>query len=81
MNLTDTVELMLSDNYKDRFKGEYYQLKERYNRLLKIIFKYEAGILDLKPKCDVDMLKEQLDAMSNYLYWLEVEAKIEGIEL
>ena len=30
MQLIDTVELMLSDDYKERFKGEYYQVKERY---------------------------------------------------
>ena len=29
MNLSDTVEMMNSSDYKERFKGEYYQLKIR----------------------------------------------------
>lgn len=29
MELKDTVELMNSDDYKDRFKAEYYQTKIR----------------------------------------------------
>ena len=30
MELKDTVALMESDDYKDRFKAEYYQTKIRY---------------------------------------------------
>lgn len=30
MELKDTVEMMLSADYKERFKAEYYQLKIRY---------------------------------------------------
>ena len=29
MELKDTIELMNSENYKDRFKAEYYQTKIR----------------------------------------------------
>ena len=43
MQLIDTVELMLSDDYKERFKGEYYQVKERYERLRRMIVRYQAG--------------------------------------
>ena len=39
MQLKDTVELMLSDDYKDRFKAEYYQTKIRYDKLHKMIVK------------------------------------------
>lgn len=45
MPLKNTVDLMLSDNYKDRFRAEYYQTKERYQRLHLMIIKYEAGTL------------------------------------
>ena len=31
--LKDTIELMNSSDYKDRFKAEYYQLKIRYTKL------------------------------------------------
>ena len=31
MELLDTVELMVSDDYKNRMKAEYLQTKIRYN--------------------------------------------------
>lgn len=31
MELKDTIEMMTSDDYKERFKAEYYQTKIRYN--------------------------------------------------
>ena len=34
--LKDTIELMTSENYKDRFKAEYWQTKIRYDKLHKI---------------------------------------------
>ena len=81
MQLIDTVELMLSDDYKERFKGEYYQVKERYERLRKMVVRYQAGTLNFEPKCDLELLKSQLSAMRDYIYVLEVRAQIEGIEL
>ena len=32
MELQDTIELMNSAEYKDRFKAEYYQAKIRYDK-------------------------------------------------
>ena len=81
MQLIDTVELMLSDDYKERFKGEYYQVKERYERLKKMVVRYQAGTLNFEPKCDLELLKSQLSAMRDYIYILEVRAQIEGVEL
>ena len=81
MQLIDTVELMLSDDYKERFKGEYYQVKERYERLRKMVIRYQAGTLNFEPKCDLELLKSQLSAMRDYIYILEVRAQIEGVEL
>lgn len=80
MQLIDTVELMLSDDYKERFKGEYYQVKERYERLRRMVIRYQAGTLNFEPKCDLELLKSQLSAMRDYIYILEVRAQIEGIE-
>lgn len=37
MTLFDTVSDMLSDDYKSRFKAEYYQLKIRIEKLSKRI--------------------------------------------
>lgn len=81
MTMKDTVELMLSDNYIDRFKAEYYQTKTRYERLHTMIVKYEAGVLQFEPKCPISLLKDQAKNMGQYLYNLEVRAQIEGIEL
>lgn len=81
MELKDTVNLMLSDNYIERFKAEYYQTKTRYDRLHYMIIKYEAGTLAFDLKCPVNILKDQAKYMGMYLYQLEVRAEIEGIKL
>ena len=81
MQLKDTVELMLSDDYKDRFKAEYYQTKIRYDKLHKMIVKYEARTLEFTPDTPIDILKKQAAAMGSYLYNLEVRAQIEGVQL
>ena len=81
MELKDTIELMNSDAYQDRFKAEYYQTKIRYEKLHKIAIKYEAGTLEFTPNCPLELLKEQKSYMGNYLRTLEIRAEIEGIEL
>ena len=81
MDLIDTVELMNSSDYKERFKAEYLQTKIRYDKLHRMIVKYEAKTLDFEPSCPIDLLKSQASAMGNYLYALEVRAEIEKIEL
>ena len=81
MTLTDTVEMMFSDDYKERFKAEYWQTKVRYNRLHKMIIRYEAGTLDFTPSCPIEILKEQRRHMGEYLHSLEVRAEIESVDL
>ena len=79
--LEHTINLMISDDYKLRFKAEYYQTKIRYDKLHKMLIKAEAGTLDFKPTCSLELLKEQKYHMGMYLHALEVRAEIEGIEL
>lgn len=81
MELKDTISLMSSDDYKDRFKAEYYQTKIRYNKIHKMIVKYEAGKLDFKLDNPIDLLKDQEAVMERYLYILEIRALIEGVDL
>lgn len=81
MELKDTIELMNSEDYKDRFKAEYYQTKIRYDKLHQMLIKHEAGVLDFKPNCPIVKLQEQKRYMGEYLRCLEVRAAIEGIEL
>lgn len=68
-------------DYKDRMLQEYRELKERYDKLHRIIIKYEAGTLDFTPTCPIELLKKQAKAMGEYLYILEVRAEIEGVTL
>lgn len=80
-DLSGTAVMMTSADYKERFKAEYYQTKMRYNKLHKMIVKYEAGTLDFKPTCHIDLLKEQAKCMGMYLRCLEIRAEIEKIDL
>lgn len=81
MKLEKTVELMMSDDYQDRFKAEYYQLVNRSNKLRKMVRAYEKDELDFKPSCSLDLLTWQLKTMDEYIYILKRRAKIESIEL
>lgn len=46
MELKDTIEMMTSSDYKERFKAEYYQLKLRYDKLALMITKRDEGTLE-----------------------------------
>ena len=81
MELKDTIELMTSEDYKDRFKAEYYQTKIRYDKLHKMLIKHSAGKLDFTPTCPINTLMTQERYMNEYLKQLEIRAEIEGIEL
>lgn len=81
MELKDTIELMNSKDYKERFKAEYLQAKIRYDKLDSMTVKYEAGTLNFIPSCSLELLKEQKKYMGNYIRTLRIRAEIENIEL
>lgn len=81
MELKDTIEMMVSVDYKDRFKAEYLQLKIRMTGLSNMLKKYKAGTLTFKPSCSYDLLNGQLKSMEMYAKYLEERAEIENIEL
>lgn len=81
MELKDTIEMMTSGNYVDRFQAEYLQTKIRYEKLHRTIVKYDAGTLEFTPSCPIELLKHQASTMGQYLYDLEVRAEIENIDL
>lgn len=81
MELKDTIAMMQSDDYKERFKAEYHQVKIRYDKLNAMTVKYEAGTLDFTPSCSLELLLHQKSMMGQYLHDLEVRAEIEGINL
>ena len=67
-NLEQTIPLMISDDYKDRFKAEYMQLQIRTTKLSNMIEKYENGTLDFQPTCDVNLLIDQCLMMTLFLF-------------
>lgn len=81
MELHETVAMMQSDDYKERFKAEYQQVKIRYDKLDTMTVKYEAGTLPFTPDCSLALLKEQKSYMGNYIRCLKVRAEIEHIDL
>lgn len=95
MQMQETTQLMLSPNYKDRFKAEYVQTKIRHERLGALLVKIEAanrtafadpekGEISVKMPphdCPEHLLRDQFCAMREYLNILEVRAVIEGIDL
>lgn len=81
MELKDTIKMMNSADYKERFRAEYWQTKIRYEKLHRMTVKYEAGTLNFTPDCSLPLLKEQKAAMGNYLHCLEVRAEVEKIDL
>lgn len=81
MELNETIEMMNSPDYKERFRAEFYQLQIRQSKLINMLVKYKAGKLDFLPKCPYDLLYEQAQAMGKYIVLLRARAEIEGIEL
>lgn len=90
MELKDTIEMMTSEDYKERFKAEYYQTKARYEKLKAFNTRVEAGkianvtenkVLVPKLNCPAGLLREQQSIMGQYLHVLETRAVIEGIDL
>jgi hypothetical protein len=81
MELKDTIELMQSEDYKERFKAEYFQVKIRLEKLYEMLVRYDAGTLGFTPDCSIQLLKDQLSIMRDYLFALQVRAEIENIKL
>ena len=81
MELKQTIEMMSSTNYKERFKAEYYQVVIRYQKLKAMLEKWDKGELDFKPTCPRSTYNIQITAMTDYIAVLEARAIMEGIEL
>ena len=79
--LKDTVELMNSDDYKERFIAEYEQLTIRYQELKLMLDKWNKGALNFKPTCPKSLYNLQIRAMEDYIAVLQARAAIEGIVL
>lgn len=69
------------ESYKLRMINEYRGLKEKYDKLHKMLVKYDAGKLNFTPTCPIDLLRKQASFMGQYLYILETRAVIEDVNL
>lgn len=81
--LEDTVELMLSTKWKDRFMAEFYQLCIRKNSLENLLRNYDKGFshcaINRMPNCDVELLRKQLEVMTEYVHILEQRGDAEMV--
>ena len=81
MELKDTIEMMIGEDYKERFKAEYCQAKIRYSKLKYMLEKWDEGILEFTPTCPRSTYDLQIAAMKDYIAILEARAVMEGIAL
>ena len=81
MQLKDTIEMMNSEDFKERFKAEYYQLLIRLYLLKGMLIKWECNMLDFEPKCSKETLENQVIFMQGYINILRLRAQIEEIDL
>lgn len=81
MTLKDTAEMMNSNNYKERFKAEYYQLVIRYRGLKSMLTKWNEGTLNFEPTCPRSTYNMQIKSMVDYIAVLEARAVMEGVDL
>ena len=81
MELKNTINMMNSDDYKERFKAEYCQVVIRYHKLKAMLEKWDNGALNFNPTCPRSTYNIQISAMTDYIAILEARAVMEGIEL
>ena len=81
MDLQNIASLMLSSDYKDRMKAEYYHLQNRMENLEAVIKLWDSGKLPFTPDCPRSIYDLQLRSMKDYKAVLEARAKIEKVVL
>ena len=79
--LRDTIELMNSDDYKERFKAEYYQVAIRCQKLKSMLDKWDNNQLEFTPTCPRSTYTMQITAMTDYISVLEARAIMENVIL
>ena len=81
IELKDTIGLMTSTDWKDRFLAEYLQTKIRYEKLNRLIVKRMVGKIYFETPIPIESWREQALHMGGYLLELEKQAALHGIEL
>ena len=80
MKLDETVNLMCSNDFKDRFIAEYVQLVIRLSKLDTVVNNASDTHFEVDDITKALMLKQH-DAMESYKVCLEKRADILGIDL
>lgn len=78
MKIEETIDLMKSENRKDRLKAEYWQTKNRLEKLNQYIAKATAGE-PIDAEDSVEVLMAQGTSMYEYLYFLEMRMRMNGL--
>ena len=79
--LSQTVDMMTSSDYKERFKAEYAQVVIRYKKLKNMLDKWDKNELTFTPTCPRSTYNIQIKAMTDYIAILEARAVMENIIL
>ena len=79
--LRDTIEMMNSEDYKERFRAEYYQVVIRYQKLKSMLDKWDNDQLEFTPTCPRSTYNMQITTVTDYIAVLEARAVMEGVEL
>ena len=81
MDLKTITTLMLSADYKDRMKAEYYHVQNRLMNLEAVLKLWDSGKLTFTPDCPRSTYDLQVLTMKDYMAILEARAKMEHIIL
>ena len=81
MELADTAEMMMSEDYKERFRAEHGQVAIRHHKLKAMLEKWDKGELNFTPTCPRSTYDLQIKAMADYIAVLEARAVMEDILL
>lgn len=79
--LASSCEGMVSPDYKERFKAEYLQLKNRLNGLKRMLDAWDNDTLSFTPTCPRTIYDKQIEGMELYLKVLAQRAEIEKVEV
>lgn len=79
--LKNTVDIMCSTDYKERFIAEYKQLEIRILWLERMLDNWDHNELNFKPTCPRSTYDLQLRAMKDYYAVLQMRAVMENIPI
>lgn len=77
--LAKSCEGMVSPDYKERFKAEYLQLKNRLEGLKRMLKAWDDGKLTFTPTCPRTIYNDQVKGMELYLNVLTLRASMEHV--